>query len=38
LVCGLRPEEQARRQPLVDAAESDVVNERHQVRHPSGKG
>ena len=35
---GLPLEKQARSQPLVDSAESHVVNEGHQVRHPLGKG
>jgi hypothetical protein len=34
---GLRLEKQARSQPLVDSAESHVVNESHQVRHPLGQ-
>ena len=35
---GLPLEEQARSQPLVDPAESHVVNEGHQVREPLGEG
>ncbi len=35
---GLPLEEQARRQPLIDAAECHVVNEGHQVRDPLGEG
>ena len=38
MVAGLPLEEQARRQPLIDSAESHVVNEGHQVRHPLGEG